>query len=284
MPEGPEVETVRRSIAPLLVGRTLGAAKVSRHALRTKVTARSFAALSGRRVLDVARHGKALFIDVDGGAGLQVRLGMTGRLLVVPSSTKAPAHTHVRIDVDVGADEMRYVDARRFGEVVPWASAAERAELASGMGPDALLGLDDAGRAVVTRAIQKTERALKDVLLDQTVLAGVGNIYAAEILWRARLSPFRTGASVDDGEAASLLDATRDVLADAVRRRGTSFSDYVDANGERGDNLPYLAVFQREGKPCPACGARVRRAVQGARSTFYCATCQPRQQRRRNLR
>ena len=280
MPEGPEVETVRRTLAPLLVGAVLGPARVSTKALRTKVTAKAFARVHGRSVKDVARHGKALFIELDDGGGLLVRLGMTGRLVVADASAPVPAHTHVRIalldDGERGTSpaELRYTDARRFGEVRPYA-AAERAGLVDGMGPDAL-ALDDAGRAAIAGAIRRTKRALKDVLLDQAVLAGVGNIYAAEILWRARLSPFRTGASLDAAEVGRLLQATSAVLAAAVRHRGTSFSDYVDANGAPGENFAHLAVFQRAGEPCPACQRPVRRAVQGARSTFYCPSCQPR--------
>ncbi len=276
MPEGPEVETVRSTLAPLLVGRTLGRAVVGRRALRTPVTSRVLGRLRGRRVIDVDRHGKALFIVLDQG-GLLVRLGMTGRLLVVDDGAALHPHTHVRIALDPG--ELRYVDVRRFGEVVPYKDAAARAALTAGMGPDAL-SLDAGGRARVRAGLRKTTRALKDALLDQGLLAGVGNIYAAEILWTARLSPWRAAHTLDDGEAARLLDATTGVLAQAVKRRGTSFSDYVDATGAPGDNAAHLAVFQREGEPCPACGRPVKRAVQGARSTFYCAACQRARPRR----
>jgi formamidopyrimidine-DNA glycosylase len=272
VPEGPEVETVRRSLAPLLVGAELGRARVSKHALRTRVTERGFSHVDGRRVVAVERHGKALFIALDDESGLEVRLGMTGKLLVVDARADVEGHTHVRIDVQ-GARELRYIDARRFGEVVPYANAAARAAIVAEMGPDAIT-LDDAGRASIAGAMTSTKRALKDVLLDQKVLAGVGNIYAAEILWRARLSPFRAARTLRKDEVDALLDATASVMADAVKHRGTSFSDYVDANGAPGDNFAHLAVFQRGGEPCPRCRGLVKRAVQGARSTFFCPTCQ----------
>src|SRR4051812_6778500 len=137
MPEGPEVETVRRTLAPHLVGAVLGAARVSPKALRTKVTARAFAAVAGRTVRAVDRHGKALFIELDDDSGLQVRLGMTGRLVLVDADVPRAAHTHVTIQTTTAAGprELRYVDARRFGEVVPYAAGA-RVALVDGMGPD----------------------------------------------------------------------------------------------------------------------------------------------------
>ena len=286
MPEGPEVETVRRSLAPLLVGAVLGRPSVGRRALRTPITSRSLAHVDGRAVVAVERHGKALFIALDSGGGLVIRLGMTGRVLVVDGGAKRDVHTHVRIPLAASARELRYVDARRFGEVVPYADSAARAAVVAAMGPDGIT-LNDEGRRMVYGTLAATSRALKDVLLDQTVVAGVGNIYAAEILWLARLSPFRAADSLHGAEQLRLVDAVVRVLQEAVARRGTSFSDYVDANGQKGDNQAHLAVFQREGEPCPGCGEPVRRVVQGARSTFFCATCQPKsvmQHRRRRLR
>lgn len=272
MPEGPEVETVRRTLAPLLLGRVLGRPTVSRKALRTPTSSTKLRPLEGARVVALGRHGKLLWIDVEGGRGLLVRLGMTGRLVVAAGGGKVPLHTHVRVPLDDGK-ELRYVDARRFGEVVYFASVAERDEEKARMGPDAL-ALDDVTRARAASLLRSTSRSLKDALLDQTVLAGVGNIYAAEALFVARLSPFLKGVDLDERAAARLLDAVSSVLASAVERRGTSFSNYVDALGLEGDNLAHVFVFQREGEPCRVCGAKIARKVQGARSTFYCRGCQ----------
>jgi formamidopyrimidine-DNA glycosylase len=272
MPEGPEVETIRRSLEPLLVGRRLGRPWVSRKGLRAPTSSSKLKPLEGHTVTRLGRHGKLMWIDVDDGQGLLVRLGMTGRLVVEPASKKALLHTHVRVPLDDG-NELRYVDARRFGEVVRFATAAERDEERARMGPDAL-ALDDEGREKARARLMSTQRSLKDALLDQTVLAGVGNIYAAEALFVARLSPFLRGTDLDESRADRLLDAVSRVLAEAVVRRGTSFSDYVDGTGERGENLAHVFVFQREGEPCRACGTAVVREVQGQRSTFYCRRCQ----------
>jgi formamidopyrimidine-DNA glycosylase len=272
VPEGPEVETIRRSLEPHLLGAVLGKAHVSKLALRTQVTARDFAFLQGKRITSTGRHGKLMWIDVDGGGGMLVRLGMTGRVLVNDKSETKLPHTHVRLALNDDR-ELRYVDPRRFGSVVPFEDRAvldvERAHI----GPDCL-SIDDAGRATIRTRLSSTTRALKDVLLDQTLFAGVGNIYAAEALFEARLSPFARACDLSDDDATRLIARVEQVLALAVERRGTSFSDYVDAKGYRGLNQIHLAVFQREGEPCPVCGAPVVRVVQGARSTFLCPTCQ----------
>jgi formamidopyrimidine-DNA glycosylase len=297
MPEGPEVETVRRSLVDRLVGATLRRPWVSRQELRTPITARALAFVAGRRVVALGRKGKTLHVDLDDDAGFFVRLGMTGRLLLEPASSRPAAHTHVRIPLQVpvqaprhsGASaaatatvddvELRFVDPRRFGEVVPFASRTARDAELDRLGPDGLL-LTDADRVVVAAALRRTQRTVKDALLDQHVVAGVGNIYAAEACFVARLSPLLPGAALTDDEARRLVDAVDTVLAQGVRNRGTSFSDYVDGDGRTGDNAAALWVFQRAGAPCRVCGAVVERIVQGARSTFLCPRCQAPPRRR----
>lgn len=278
MPEGPEVETIRASIAPVLLGRTIEGAWVSTKKLRAPLRRAQLTPLLGRIVVDTGRRGKALWIEVEGGAGLMVRLGMTGRLLVEPVAAPRAPHTHVRLALS-GRDELRFVDPRRFGSVVPYASASARAALLVGVGPD-VLTLDDGARALVVAALRATRRSLKDALLDQRVLAGVGNIYASEALFRARLSPFARGSDLDEDRARRLLAEAEATLADAVKNRGTSFSDYVDGRGARGDHLAHLVVFGREGEPCRACQGPVKRQTQGQRSTFWCPRCQPRRSAR----
>lgn len=277
MPEGPEVETIRASLAPVLLGRTFRTAWASRLSLRAPVTSAALRPLVGRRVLALGRRGKAMWIEVEGERGLLVRLGMTGRLLVQPTAQEPERHTHVRLGLN-GDEELRFVDPRRFGCAVPFASVAARDALLGDMGPDALTW-DAAGRAAAAQALRATSRALKVALLDQKLLAGVGNIYASEALFLSRLSPFAPGTALDDGAAARLLDAVEQTLADAVKHRGTSFSDYVDARGARGDHRAHLHVFGREGEPCGACGGPIRRQTQGQRSTFWCPRCQPARRR-----
>lgn len=285
MPEGPEVETVRRSLEPLLLGKILRAPYVSRKKLRTAITKRDLVVVEGATVTGLFRKGKLLGIATDRGAGLFVRLGMTGRLLVEEKKKKPALHTHVRFtlhdaspareddgDVDTGK-ELRFVDPRRFGEVVAYAGDKDRDDELDRIGPDGL-SLDDAGRAEVLRRLRSTTRVVKDALLDQSIVAGVGNIYAAEALFAAGVSPFLSAADLDDDAGARLVVAVEDVLRQGVLHRGTSFSDYVDAEGKQGDNASRLKVFQREGEACVVCGAVVVRVVQGARSTFYCPRCQ----------
>lgn len=274
MPEGPEVETVRRSLAPLLEGRSFGTPWVSRMKLRTPVTTRQLSFLDGRRVLALGRHGKLMWLDVVEGGGLLLRLGMTGKLLVEPHTKPRPPHTHVVLPLDDGASELRYVDVRRFGEVVPFTRAEQRDEERARLGPDPLSWTKDERSFVVAR-LKATKRSLKDALLDQSVVAGVGNIYACEALFTAGLSPLARGSSVSRASLEGLTEAVQQVLETAVLHRGTTFSDFVDADGERGQNLAHVHVFQREGLPCPRCTRPVERIVQGARSTFLCRRCQP---------
>ena len=290
MPELPEVETVARSLRPLLVGRTLGAVWTSGLPLRRPVDRAGLArATRGAIVVSVERRGKYLLLHlsrgpVPGAAAraprtstrgdvLLCHLGMTGQLLVEHTSTARPAHTHVAIALDGGGDELRYVDPRRFGCV---AALADR-EIARA--PElAVLGVDpltaDFTDELLGRVLAGSRRAVKDLLLDQRHVAGIGNIYAAEVLFVAGISPRRRADRVGPRQALALAAAIRSVLAAAVERRGTTISDYVDADGRSGDNQHHLGVYGREGAPCHRCGTRVRRLVQGARSTFYCPRCQ----------
>jgi formamidopyrimidine-DNA glycosylase len=285
VPEGPEVETVRQSLLDRVVGATFGRPRLSRHRLRTPVTARALAFLDGARVASFSRKGKTLVIAVvappgsaesavEPTSGLFVRLGMTGRLLVEDAAQRPVLHTHVRIPLVGTGTELRFVDPRRFGEVVPWCSPIDRDVELARLGPDGL-ALSDNERAVVAAALRATGRSIKDALLDQRVVAGVGNIYAAEACFVARLSPLRVGSSLSDDEARRLVAAVEQVLLQGLKNRGTSFSDYVDGDGRPGDNAAALWVFGREGEPCRACGGGVERIVQGARSTFLCPRCQP---------
>lgn len=285
MPEGPEVETVRATLAPQLVGQRLGHAWVSPLPLRTPVTAAALAFVAGGEVQAVLRKGKLLWIEL-GGQGLMVRLGMTGQLTVERRTKPAQKHTHLRLPLlppegmvppeqeeQAAGFELRYVDPRRFGEVVPYRSAAELAQVCARMGPDPL-SWSDHEKCAVMRGLLSTQRAVKEALLDQRLLSGVGNIYAAEALFWAQVAPHQRGCDLSQSEVERVVGATEQVLAAAVRNRGTSFSNYVDARGEKGTNQNALAVFGREGEPCPRCEAPIARVVQGTRSTFWCERCQ----------
>ena len=269
MPELPEVETIRRGLHDRLAGRTLhGAQRTSAVALR-KPSPLPLEALSGATVRAVRRHAKVLFWDLDDGRTLVAHLGMTGKFLFAEAGAPRRGHTHLVVGLDDG--ELHFVDPRRFG----WLALHDADDPPRDVvhyGPDAL---DPALDAETLAALLERSRApLKAFLLDQTKVAGLGNIYACEALWRAGLSPRRVARDTPRVRVALLLDSIRDVLVESLAQGGTSFNDYVDSIGRPGEFLLQLAVFQREGLPCPRCGDGVRRIVQAGRSTFYCPSCQ----------
>lgn len=273
MPEGPEVETVRRTLHPMVEGRRLGAAWVSDFALRRPVKAADFSNLVGKKVVETGRHGKLLWLEAEDKRGLWVRLGMTGRLLVQNAKEERHPHTHVVIPLDDGREELRYVDVRRFGEVVPYGAPSLLEAECARMGPDPLTWGDEE-RLQVAAKLKRTQRSLKEALLDQSLIAGVGNIYASEALFEARISPYKKGHRASKPALLRLLEATESVLRKAVKHRGTTFSDFVDSTGGEGQNLQHVAVFWRAGEPCPNCTRPIEKAVQGGRSTYFCRKCQ----------
>jgi formamidopyrimidine-DNA glycosylase len=193
---------------------------------------------------------------------------MTGRLRVQPAKEPRAPHTHVIFGLGDG-DELRYVDARRFGWVAPGAPLASLAALAE-LGPDPLAELD---AATLARELDGVRAPIKAFLLDQTRVAGLGNIYVCEALFGAGIHP-KTPAGRVRRRAPELLAAIRKTLEGGIERRGTTLRDYVDADGFAGDNAAALLVYGREGEPCTVCGATIRRRVDAARSTFFCARCQ----------
>jgi formamidopyrimidine-DNA glycosylase len=281
VPELPEVETIVRGLAPVLRGRRIREIWSSGFALRLArpVDLRGLRAVAvGQRVRDVRRVGKYIAIEVEGRApasraearGVCVHLGMTGRLRVQAASEPRAPHTHVVFALD-GGDELRFIDARRFGFVAPGAPLAALPALAS-LGPDPLRDLD---AEALARALEGVRAPIKAFLLDQTRIAGLGNIYACEALFGARVHPTTPSHRVR-ARAPALLAAVRATLEGGISRRGTTLRDYVDADGFAGDNAAALQVYGREGEPCLACGAPIRRRVDAARSTFFCPRCQKR--------
>jgi formamidopyrimidine-DNA glycosylase len=284
VPELPEVETIVRGLGPVLRGREIEGVWSSGFALRLArpVDVRGLEAVTvGRVVSDVRRRGK--YIEVvtaerrarkaaakEDAQGVCVHLGMTGRLRVQRASEPRVAHTHVVLSL-AGGDELRFVDPRRFGFVAPGAPLAKLPELAS-LGPDPLTELD---ADTLARELDGVRAPIKAFLLDQTRIAGVGNIYACEALFLARIHP-STPAGRTRKRAAELLAGVRETLEGGIARRGTTLRDYVDADGFAGDNAAALKVYGREGEPCFDCGTPIRRRVDAARSTFFCPSCQKR--------
>jgi formamidopyrimidine-DNA glycosylase len=274
MPELPEVETIVRDLRPALAGARLRGVWTSGLPLRLArpLDASALARVCGHgRLTGVRRRGKYILLDVDGGpAGALVHLGMTGRLRVQPQREPREKHTHVVWTLD-GGRELRFVDARRFGCVIP-ADAVEALPEIAGLGPDPLEALE---LPQLEATLAASRAPVKAVLLDQRRIAGLGNIYVCEALFRAGVHP-STEARRARGRAAALLEAIRAALAQGIENRGTTLRDYVDGSGARGGNQHALAVYGREGQPCPACAAPIKRRVDAGRSTFYCARCQPR--------
>ncbi len=272
MPEGPEVETVRRTLEPKLVGHTLTSAWVSRLALRTKVRRADFAPVLDTKVVALGRHGKLMWVETETGAGFFVRLGMTGRVLIEDPATVRAPHTHVVLTLEDGR-ELRYIDVRRFGDVRPFTGSDERDLEISRLGPDPL-SLDDGGHQQIVDALGQTQRRVKDALLDQALVAGVGNIYVPEALFAAGVDPRKRGNRISRSKRVAVVDAVKTALVDGVRNGGTTLRDYVDGDGRKGDHQNHLAVFQRAGEACPKCGASIVREVWGGRSAFFCRKCQ----------
>lgn len=228
--------------------------------------------LVGHRITSVERRGKYLLIQMDDDAWVSVHRKMSGNLLLVPHATPVELHTHFIVGLD-DDNELRFVDARKFGRVYLFHSREELLDfLAERLGPDSLEELD--GELLATK-LRRRKGRIKSLLLDQAFVAGVGNLYADEALWEARIHPLRTADSLSSPEIKRLASAIKHVLTDAIERRGTSFSTYRDSDGSAGENQDFLNAYGREGRPCPRCGTPIKRIVIGQRSAFFC----PKEQR-----
>lgn len=271
MPELPEVETIARDLNPRLAGRRVLDVRVT-HADVLADNPETFArALAHRRITGVARRGKNVVVRLKNGGCLVVNLGMTGRL-VTSDAPRAGELNHVAVAfaLDDGR-ELLYDDTRRFGLLQLFDEAAWRVR-------DQELGLEPLSDALTTDALwamaKATRTPMRNFLLDQYRVAGVGNIYALEALFLAGIRPTRRGHRVTRREAGRLREALRDVLSRAIEHRGTTFSDYRDGRGEAGGFEPLLKVYGREGEACAVCGTPIKRTVLTNRSAFYCPECQ----------
>jgi formamidopyrimidine-DNA glycosylase len=288
VPELPEVETVRDGLQRWVAGRTVAAVEVRhpRSVRRHLAGADDLAArLAGRTVEAVSRRGKYLWLplaDLSGSTGecLIGHLGMSGQLLVRPADAPDEKHLHVRMTFTDGGPELRFVDQRTFGgvlidQLVPAADRPEEnvpAQIAH-IARDPLDPHFDDAR--FTARLRRRQSELKRALLDQSLVSGIGNIYADESLWRARLHGSRRAAALTRPAVAGLLAEVRGVLGDALQAGGTSFDAlYVNVNGESGYFDRSLAVYGQEGRPCPRCGTPIRRSAFMNRSSFFCPTCQ----------
>jgi formamidopyrimidine-DNA glycosylase len=274
MPELPEVETTARGLRARLIGRRVEhVGHVDWPRMLPNASEADLAeALIGHRVVEIDRRGKYVLIGFDDDVWLSVHRKMSGNLLLQPAAAAAPLHTHLDISFDDGT-ALRFVDPRKFGRVHLFHTREQRDTfLAERLGPDSLVGFDV---SVLAAKLRGRRGRLKSLLLDQAFLAGVGNLYADEALWLARLHPLRTADSLTRTETTRLASAITQVLQDAIARRGTSFdASYRDADGVPGDNQAFLNAYGRESEPCPRCGRPISRQTIGGRSTHFCPRCQ----------
>jgi formamidopyrimidine-DNA glycosylase len=271
MPELPEVEVIRRGLAPLLVGRRFLAVQVGSKRLRQQSSSQELRHwLVGRRLESLRRRGKYLVFNLEGGATLLIHLGMTGRLLTGPIPSPPPPHVHLVFRMEGGLD-LFFQDVRRFGQVLVFPPGVDPPPLAQ-------VGAEPFSRKVtpawLAEQARGRSRPIKNFLLDARILAGIGNIYACEILWAARLHPATPVGRLTLMDWDRVLAETRRVLKHAIRKGGTTVSDYLNSKGESGLFQLELLAYGRAGEPC-RCGHPIQRLVQAGRSSFFCPVCQP---------
>ncbi|MBE0553880.1 MAG: bifunctional DNA-formamidopyrimidine glycosylase/DNA-(apurinic or apyrimidinic site) lyase [Rhodobacteraceae bacterium] len=282
MPELPEVETVRMGLAPVMEGRVIAAAEVNRDGLRFPFPPRMAERLTGARVLGLRRRSKYILADLSTDETLLIHLGMSGRMLIsgvmlgeFHHPHPAPAkHDHVVLHIEGGA-RVTFNDARRFGamDLMP-TPGAEAHPLLAALGPEPLGNTFDETWLAGRLAGRATP--VKSALLDQHIIAGLGNIYVCEVLHRAAISPLRLARDLTSQETARLVPLIREVLAEAIAAGGSSLKDYRQADGELGYFQHSFRVYGREGAPCPTpgCTGTITRTVQSGRSSFHCPLCQ----------
>jgi formamidopyrimidine-DNA glycosylase len=282
MPELPEVETVRRGLIPVMEGQVIAAASVNRPNLRWPFPPNMAARLTGQRVIALRRRSKYILADLSSGETLLIHLGMSGRMLISGAQIgafhhehPAPAkHDHVVLDMAAGA-RITFNDARRFGAMDLMSTAtAEDHPLLAALGPEPLGNSFDDDYLVARLRDRNTP--IKSALLDQHIVAGLGNIYVCEVLFRAGISPKRRAGQIAAPRVRSLVPLIRQVLSEAIEAGGSSLRDYRQADGELGYFQHRFQVYGCEGQPCakPHCKGIIARVVQSGRSSFYCPTCQ----------
>ncbi|WP_299619346.1 bifunctional DNA-formamidopyrimidine glycosylase/DNA-(apurinic or apyrimidinic site) lyase [uncultured Tateyamaria sp.] len=282
MPELPEVETVRRGLTPAMEGVVIARADVNRPDLRWPFPERMAERLTGQTVLRLRRRSKYVLADLSSGETLLIHLGMSGRMLVsgdplgvfAHEHPAAEKHDHVVFHMGNGA-RITFNDPRRFGAMDLMDTAtADQHKLLAVLGPEPLG--NDFHEAHLIQAFENKNTPVKSALLDQRIVAGLGNIYVCEALYRAQISPTRKAGRIAKPRVASLVPIIRDVLSEAIAAGGSSLRDFRQADGELGYFQHSFDVYGREGEPCrtPECTAQISRIVQSGRSSFYCKSCQ----------
>jgi formamidopyrimidine-DNA glycosylase len=270
VPELPEVETVVRSLRGSLIGARIRSVHCTVPSLVGGEPERFCAALSGRLFEDVKRHGKYAFLVFSGGDAVAVHLGMTGQMLIAQPGRPTDKHTHLEIILDRSGQKLVYRDVRKFGRFAIVTGGLDSFVREKKLGPDAL----SVTPLELSGALRRTRRSIKAALLDQSVLAGLGNIYTDEVLYRIGAAPWRRADTLADHQVHALCENMRELLYAAIADSGTTISDYVDPEGRQGGFQFALQVYGRKGEACGRCGASVQRAVIAGRGTWYCPACQ----------
>jgi formamidopyrimidine-DNA glycosylase len=272
MPELPEVETVCRSLRPHLLQRTIRRVRVLEPRLRVPVDEKKLQSLAGKRVDGISRVGKYILFDLSEDSVWVFHLGMSGKLICVASNTARQKHDHIIVDLDDGG-ELRYHDPRRFG-----LSLVAKKDRLYELPQLRRIGLDPFDPALdggyLFRFTRVSERRIRDLLLDQQIVAGLGNIYANEILSLTGIKPTTRAYRLTRKQVRAIAAAIPTLLGDAIRWCGTSFSDYRDADDKSGEFQNHLRVYDRDGEECRGCPSIIKRVALGNRSAYYCPTCQ----------
>lgn len=271
MPELPEVETIRRTLEPAIAGARIDAVRVVRRDLRWPIAEDFEERLTGRTIAGLGRRAKYLLVHLDDAQLWVVHFGMSGRLVhETGKSRPRDKHDHVIVALD-GGGRLVFNDPRRFGSIR--LHPAGETGIFDGLGPEPL-DVDSFTGAYLFEQRRRTQRCLKDVLMDQRVVAGLGNIYVNEALFLAGLRPKRSLARTSRADCERLVDSIRRILEEAIEHRGTTISDFLDGIGRRGGYQWRRRVYDRGGEPCTVCATEIKALVVGQRSTYYCRNCQ----------
>ncbi len=270
MPELPEVENLVRGLRAEILGGRIES--VCCHFLPVLGTdPRIFnREVRGKAIEDICRHGKYLFLRLSGSLHLALHLRMTGQLVLVPRDAAVDKHTHLEIYLKGRSRKIAFRDVRKFGRLLLVEGGIEQFLIQKKLGPDAF----DMTARRLTESFRKTRKSIKAALLDQTMIAGLGNIYTDEILFREAIAPQRAVSTLTPQEIVSLLRTMRKVLRLAIKGSGTSIPDYVGLEGEQGSYQHKLLVYNRQGRPCTRCGTPIGKAKVAGRGTYFCPVCQ----------
>lgn len=277
MPELPEVETVRRGLAQWVIGRRIKSIEILHPRATRGGSTIPLKNVEGSRVVDVTRRGKFLWFVLDRDIALVGHLGMSGQMLIVPKKSLLERHTRIKIDFGDKSRELRFIDQRTFG----WMSAEEIVSTENGELPKCFSHIapdifaDDFDRNQVIAQIRRRRIEIKKALLNQEIMSGVGNIYADEALWYAKIHPERLSSTLSEAEISEILRSVKRVMKSALKQGGTSFDDlYINVNGESGYFEVSLRAYGREDEPCSRCGVMIRRITFANRSSHFCPECQ----------